>query len=122
MYGLTLLGKSATYKLSTPLSEHNIYFTVVGNNTFFVNCKKMENFEYVTALMTSYSKLIDRGALIEEITKAMKESFDPRGPYIIPGTNTKVNSIIHHLGTVLERHYQVGQIMESINETNNDIS
>ena len=122
MYGLTLLGKSATYKFSVPFSEHSIYFTIVGNNTFFVNCKEMKSFEYVTALMTSYSKLIDRGAPIEEITEAMKEAFDPKGPYIIPGTNIKVNSIIHHLGTILEKHYQVGQIMESIDETDNHIS
>jgi len=119
---MELLGKSATYKFKVPFSEHSIYFTIVGNNSFFVNCKEMNSFEYITALMTSYSKQINSGIPVSEVTADMKEAFDPKGPYIVPGTNTKVNSIIHHLGIILEKHYNIGNIMEECDELDKSIS
>ncbi len=113
-YGIVAMNKSATYKFKVPTSEHSIYLTIVGNNSFFVNCKEMKSFEYVTPLMTAYSKLINSGIPIKEVIQDMKEAFDPRGPYIMPGTNIKVNSIIHHFGLILEKHYNVGLIMEEL--------
>lgn len=99
---------NATYKVVTPLSEHAIYFTVVGNPNpiaFFINSKEMESFQWITALMTSYSKQIKAGIELNDIINDMKETFDPSGSYIIPdGSGRKVNSIVHHLGLIIEQH------------------
>ena len=101
--------KSITYKLSTPgISEHSIYFTIVGGKepeAFFVNSKEMNSFQWVTALMTSYSRQLECGVEIQDIISDMKDTFDPNGKYIIPdGSGREAHSVIHHLGIVLEHH------------------
>lgn len=102
---------SKTYKLVIPgENEHKIYFTIVGDNcrhpeAFFVNSKSMRHFQWVTALMTSYSRQIEAGIPVEGIIEDMKQTFDPNGKYIIQdGTGREAVSIIHHLGLILEQH------------------
>ena len=100
---------SRTYKLKPPddISPHAIYFTIVGRPPvwMFVNCKSMDSFQWVTALMTSYSRQIKADVPIDEIINQMKETFAPNGRYIIPdGSGREVPSLIHHLGLVLESH------------------
>ncbi len=99
---------SITYKLRAPgVSEHAIYFTIVGDkpDALFINSKSMESFQWITALMTSYSRQIDSGASINNIINDMKETFNPDGSYIIPdGSGRKVHSLVHHLGLILDEH------------------
>jgi len=102
--------QSRTYKLKAPddISKSAIYFTIVGDTTpkmFFINSKDMQSFQWIIALMTSYSRLLRMGSPVENIINDMKETFDPGGSYIIPdGSGVKVSSIVHHLGLVLEKH------------------
>lgn len=100
---------SATLKLRAPgITEHAIYFTIVGTpkpHAFFINSKGMDSFQWITALMTSYSRQVRKGIPITNIIQDMKETFDPNGSYVIPnGTNTTVNSVVHHLGLILEKY------------------
>jgi|TARA_Y100000310_G_scaffold173688_1_gene173825 hypothetical protein len=101
---------SKTYKLRLPddISPHAIYFTIVGHSDpmwMFVNSKSMDSFQWVTALMTSYSRQIKADVPIREIINQMKETFSPNGRYVIPdGSGREVPSLIHHLGLVLEEH------------------
>jgi len=100
---------SATYKLKVPgESEQTIYFTILGETiptAFFVNSKEMNSFQWVTSLMTSYSRQVSLGANIKDIISDMSETFDPNGKYVIPdGTGRVANSIVHHLGMVLDKH------------------
>jgi len=102
---------SKTYKLRTPgISDHAIYFTIVGRDepeAFFINSKEMHSFQWVLALMTSYSLLLSEGTPVSKIIEIMKDVFDPNGKYIIPdGTNREAHSVVHHLGLVLEQHCQ----------------
>lgn len=102
---------SRTYKFRVPgENEQTGYFTIVGEGTpeaFFLNSKEMRSFQWITALMTSYSRQLSCGACIEQIIKDMKETFDPNGHYIIPdGTGREANSIIHHLALILEQHME----------------
>jgi len=102
---------SSTYKLKAPqVSDHAIYFTIVGDpepEAFFINSKEMDSFQWITALMTSYSRQLKAGAFIEEIINDMKETFDPNGSYDIPdGSGRTVRSVVHHLGLILEEHYE----------------
>lgn len=100
---------SRTYKLKSPgISDHAGYFTIAGEGSsieLFLNSKEMGSFQWIIALMTSYSKQISYGVPIQEVVDDMKEVFDPNGSYIIPdGTGRKVNSVVHHLGLILEEH------------------
>jgi len=101
---------SKTYKLRAPdnVSRHAIYFTIVGDRgpeRFFVNSKEMESFQWIIALMTSYSRQIGAGVHVNEIIRDMKGTFDPNGAYFIPdGSGREVNSLVHHLGLILEEH------------------
>lgn len=113
----------ATYKIVVPedISRHSGYFIIVGAfepTKFFLNSKEMGSFQWVSALMTSYSRQMRAGVPIEDIIKDMKETFDPNGSYFIPKVSsengvldsiigTQVNSIIHHLGLVLEIHMKL---------------
>ena len=99
---------SRTYKLRAPgISENAIYFTIVGDpepEAFFVNTKEPSNFQWVTALMTAYSRQIQASVPIADVIADMKDTFDPKGKYIIPdGTSREAHSIVHHLGLILEQ-------------------
>ena len=98
---------SATYKLRPGVDDGSpIYFTIVGGKNpeaFFINTKKMDSYQWMVSLMTSYSRQIARGCHIQNIINDMKEAFEPNGSYFIPG-GEKVNSIVHHLGLILESH------------------
>jgi len=106
--GFDELDNSQTYKLITPVSEHSIYFIIVGKEkpfAFFFNSRAMESFQWITAKMTDLSRLIEAGVPINMIINDMKETFQPGGSYIIPdGTGRYVNSVVHHMGLILEQH------------------
>jgi len=98
-----------TYKFRSPgVSDHAGYFTVIGVPdpiAFMLNSKEMESFQWITGLMTSWSRQLEDGAPISRIIADMKETFQPGGDYIIPdGSGRKVHSVVHHLGLILERH------------------
>jgi len=101
---------SSTYKLRIDPNKYDsaIYFTIVGGITpkwLFVNSKEMKAYQWITALMAAYSKLLSLNVPIIEIITDMKETFDPGGKYTIPGGGgLEVNSIVHHLGLILEKH------------------
>jgi len=100
---------STTYKFKSPgVSDHSGYFTIVGCPeplSFFLNSKEMRSFQWVTALMTSWSRQLSAGVPVEEIIRDMKNTFHPGGSYVIPdGTGRMVNSVVHHLGLILEKH------------------
>jgi len=102
---------SATYAVMVPdnISDHKGYFTIVGEfepESFFLNSKEMGSYQWVTALMTSFSRQMAAGVPIENIISDMKGTFDPNGSYFIPGSGIEVNSIIHHLGIILENHME----------------
>ena len=97
---------STTYKFRVP--EKAMYFTIVGEGKpiwLFVNSKEMDSYQWVTALMESYSRQIKACVEVSDIVEAMKTTFAPGGKYFIPdGTGREVHSIVHHLGLILEEH------------------
>ena len=97
--------ESKTYKLRAPgISDHAIYFTIAGI-WLFINSKEMESFQWISALMTSFSRQLESGIPVENIIKDMKETFDPGGSYMIPdGSGREAHSVVHHLGLILEQH------------------
>jgi len=101
---------SATYKLKQNGSDYAIYFTIVEKDNqvtaMFINSKEMTNFQWITALMTSYSRQLNHGIDVQLVISDMKETFDPNGSYYPAGFGQKVNSLIHHLGLILETHVQ----------------
>ena len=108
-----------TYKLRSPgVSDHAGYYTVVGGSepvAFFFNSKEMKAFDWIMALMTSHSKQIRRGTKVAELIKDMKSSFGIS--YFIPdGSGRKVNSVVHHLGLILEQHVAEALVAEKKEE------
>jgi hypothetical protein len=117
MYGIELK-PSYTYKLRSPvLTNHAIYFTIGGSSipcidanmprSFFINSKEIKSlsFALMTAVVTQISRRLEEGALIEKVINDMKETFEPDGSYFLEdGTGRRVNSLIHHLGLILEQH------------------
>lgn len=82
------------------------YFTVVfdeGNKVcaLFFNSKEMEGYHWITALMTSYTRSL-RAGRIKSTIKDMKSNFSVHGKYHATGLG-EVNSIVHHLGLLLEQ-------------------
>ena len=102
------MNKNATYKLKQNGSDCALYFTIVEDDgviiAMFINSKDMKAFQWITALMTSYSRQLTDGTNVNVIIDDMKETFDPNGSYYPPGLGIKVNSLIHHLGLILEKH------------------
>lgn len=98
---------SATYKLRAPdQTDHAMYFTIAGNMLFF-NSKEMDSYQWISALMTSDSRQLKADIPVNQVIDDMKKTFSPNGSYIIPdGSNRKVNSIVHHLGLILETHLE----------------
>ena len=101
---------SRTYKFRVPHIEYAIYFTIVGTTepeAFFVNSKEMESFQWITALMTAYSRQLRAGVPVEKLIEDMREAFDPNGSYVVQdGSGREVQSIIHHMGLILEEHVE----------------
>lgn len=99
--------ENSTYKFKADgVSDHAIYFTIVGKPKpiwFFVNSKEMESFQWVVALMASYSTQLKLGADIRNIIEDMKESAQPNGSYMSKEFGL-VHSILNHLGLLLEKH------------------
>lgn len=99
---------SRTFKFKYQDSDHAVYFTLVFDNdnkvkNLFVNSKEMKAYQWISALMVSFSRQLELGAKLETIIKDMKETFDPNGSYHLQdGSGRKVNSIVHHLGLILE--------------------
>lgn len=105
---MTNVTPSKTYKLRAPeMTVHAIYFTIAGD-MFFINSKEMESFQWISALMTSYSRQLKAGTDVVNVIKDMKETFDPNGKYNVPdGSGREVNSLVHHLGLILEEHHDL---------------
>lgn len=98
---------SKTYKFKHRDSNHAVYLTLVfeGNQvtSIFVNSKEMIAFQWITALMTSYSRQLRSGTPLSEIIADMKETFDPNGAYHLEdGSGREVNSVLHHIGLIIE--------------------
>ncbi|MBQ60535.1 MAG: hypothetical protein CMQ19_00520 [Gammaproteobacteria bacterium] len=109
---------SITFKLKFPedVLRHAMYFTIVGGEeptALFINCKEMDAFQWITALMTSYSRQLHRGVSIGEIAQDMCETFAPNGRYIIPdGSGRGASSVVHHLGIVLQDYIGDNTLIE----------
>jgi hypothetical protein len=71
---------STTYKFKIPDDENAIYFTVVKDygkvQALFLNSKQMKNYQWISALMTSYTRQMQAGISAKQIIDDMKNTFD----------------------------------------------
>ena len=66
----------------------------------------MKSFQWIVSLTSSWSKSRSLGYKVTSLIEDMKDVFDSNG-YIIPKSSIKVNSLVHHLGLILEKHIGV---------------
>ncbi len=105
---------SDTYKIKPVTIDDAIYVTVSNGEIdgvvkpveIFINCKNMQSFQWVSILQRLLAHEFSKpGGLDFKIIEEMKSTFDPSGGYVIPKSNGKwANSIVAHVGFVLENH------------------
>lgn len=111
---------SKTYKIKPPVIKDAIYITLVDAIVggvekpveIFINCKNMQSFQWVSImtrlLAFEFSQPEKFDVLKERMRKViqeLKDTYDTGGGYFIPNSGgKKANSIVAHIGTVLEDH------------------
>lgn len=112
-----------TIKVKNALVEHAIYLTVnhvilnegtshesVRPFEVFLNTKDAASSAYFATITRLLSAVFRKGGDFTFIIEELKSVHDARGGTFLPG-GTFVNSIMHHIGIVLEQHLQaVGAI------------
>jgi hypothetical protein len=112
-----LLG--ATYKITTPHSEHALYVTindiVLNPGTphelrrpfeMFINSKSMEHFQWIVALTRIVSAVFRKGGDVTFLVEELRSVFDPKGGYFRKG-GRYVPSLVAEIGDVLEHHLRM---------------
>jgi hypothetical protein len=108
-----------TYKIKTPLSEHALYVTindVVINEKhhpfeIFINCKSMENFQWVIALTRLISAVFRKGGNVEFLVEELRSVFCPKGGYFRKGKY--IPSLVSEIGDVIEDHLvKIGSVVK----------
>lgn len=106
----------STYKLRTPLSNSSIYITIndiiLNEGTefelrkpfeIFINCKEMENFQWVVALTRLISAIFRKGGDLNFIIEELKSVFDPNGGYL--SKSGKIPSLVAEIALIIEKHF-----------------
>ena len=105
----------ATIKIKPQTIEDAIYITINSVETpdglrpkeIWINSKNMQAYQWVSALTATLSAQLQASEKIPwETVSALKETFDPLGGYIIPGTSKWCNGIVSHIGHVLEAYFK----------------
>jgi len=105
-----------TYKIKPASTESAFYITIndVVNDDgskrpmeMFIVSKDVESFQWISALTRLTSAIFRHTPDVSFVAKELQEVFDPRGGYYIPGSQGKyANSIVAHIGVVLEMHFK----------------
>ncbi len=108
--------QGTTYKLRPAGHDEALYLTInhieLEDGTLrpievFLNSKNMESFPWITALTRMLSALFRQEGDYTFIIEELSQVFDPAGGYFIPGTQgQRVDSVVAHIATVLERHFR----------------
>jgi len=102
-----------TYKIKPPVYDEALYVTINhmtlpdGSKRpieIFVNSKNMQSFQWITALTRVLSALFRQPGDFSFIIDELKQVFDPHGGYFIPGGGGRVDSVVAHIGKVIEKH------------------
>lgn len=109
--------EGTTYKIRNPMDENAMYVTIndiVLNEgaadevrrpyEVFINSRNMEHFQWIAALTLVISAVFRKGGDMAFLVDELKSVFDPRGGYWKPGTGVYMNSVVAHIGMVLEDH------------------
>lgn len=125
--GYELLG--TTYKIETSAAtNHAVYVTindmVLNEGTenerlcpyeIFINCKCMENFQWIIALTRLISAIFRKGGNIEFIVEELENIFDPRGGYW--KRSKYIPSLVAEIGMVIRGHLISRGIIQEVELT-----
>lgn len=116
-YGIIDTSGGVTFKFRVPnISEQAVYFTVTDEPAFFVNSKDMPSFQWLTALMISWSRQIKEGVPPAVVIEDMLGVFDPTGRSWIDceSGSYQANSVVAHLGQCIANYYKLKLSTEEI--------
>jgi len=112
----------STYKIRPQTLDAAIYITI--NNAeidgvtrpieVFINCKHLPSVGWVSALSRMLSAAFrNEGEFPIYLVKELIETFDADGGYIIPKSKGKrANSVVSHIGYVIEDHCRRLKLLE----------
>lgn len=111
-----------TYKMTPGNIDHSVYVTF--NHTFengkprliemFIVSRCMESFQWISALSRLVSAVFRNTSDLEFLVGELKQVFDPKGGYFIPGSQGKyANSVVAHIGHLLDVHIKRLQEMHA---------
>lgn len=108
----TLQGK--TYKIRPPTIDAAIYVTINDDEVdgvirpveIFINSKHVESISWVVCLSRMLSAALRQpGSFPLYVIEELRNTFDPKGGYMIPKTKGKqAYSVASHIGFILENH------------------
>lgn len=98
-----------TYKIKPPVIPDAVYITINDVDgrpiEVFINCKHLESHQWVVAMTRLLSASFRQpGPFPVYIINEMKQTFDPKGGYFVPGEKAMCPSIVAHIGRVIEAH------------------
>ena len=109
----------STYKVKTPLSEHDLYVTindiVLNQGTenelrrpfeIFINSKNMDHFQWIVALTRIISAGFRKGGDVTFLVEELRSVFDPRGGYFKKG-GKYMPSLVAEIGDAIECHMRM---------------
>ncbi|EAQ97400.1 hypothetical protein [Congregibacter litoralis] len=116
----------STYKLKAPNIKHALYVSindiVLNEGTehekrapfeIFINCRDMDNYQWVTALTLVLSAIFRKGGDVTFIIDELEQVFDPKGGYFTGGRF--VPSLVAEIGIIIKRHMRsIGLIPEEV--------
>ena len=123
--------QGATYKITTPLSEHALYITIndIVLNTgtdhelrrpfeIFINSKNMDHYQWIVALTRIASAVFRKGGDVTFLVEELRSVFDPRGGYFKKGGKF-MPSLVAEIGDVLESHLcMIGMLKKDVLDEN----
>lgn len=120
--------RGATYKITTPLSEHALYVTINDIEVngkrrpfeVFINSKNMENFSWIVALTLVISAVFRQASDPSFLVEELRSVFDPRGGYFKPG-GRYMPSLVAEIGACIERH-MIGMGVIQVEEVSEELA
>lgn len=117
----------STYKVKPSISEHALYITindiVLNKGTeyekrvpyeIFINCKNMENYQWIAALTRLISAIFRKGGDISFLVDELAGIFDPSGGYYKKG-GVFMPSLVAEVGHAIKQHmYRIGYLVKEV--------
>jgi len=100
-----------TYKIKPTNLDASMYITINNLNgkpyEIFINCKHLDSHEWVMCITRLISAIWKNGGDSDFVAKSMQSIFSPTGGYFLPKGGGFCNSVVAHIGMIIEKHIKL---------------